>query len=82
MLKRTPSLKIEETTHDQSKSKLPCIVSGFRDFPDGDRNKKFWYRVKDFNHAIDLLDRLKANGQYIRAAFYTNEKGVNNRIPL
>ena len=82
MLKSTTSLTtpaVSASTETTPAKK--CRVSGFRDFPDGGQNQRFNYDVKDFEEALTFLERSRAKGQRFRSVYFTNQLGINNRIP-
>lgn len=59
----------------------PNQLKFYADTPQGEKNKLFSWYVKNFGHAIDLaayfIEKYNFN---IRAAWYTNDKGINTRI--
>lgn len=53
----------------------------YADTPDGKRNKRFIYKIKSFNHAVDLAARfVQEKGFRIRAAYFQISNGQSARF--
>lgn len=56
-------------------------VKFYADAPDGTtKNKYMVYKVHDIKHALDLVNRMIADGWIIRAAYYENSFGLGTKL--
>ena len=82
MLKTTPEINYKDVWASTETKKIEsCSISGYRDFPQGNENQRFNFTVKDFDDALNFLEKCRNKGQKIRVAFFTNENGLNLKIP-
>jgi len=57
------------------------LLKFYADTPSGQTNKKFVFKVKNYDHAVDLAARFVQEYNFkIRAAYYQNKKSVSLRI--